>query len=164
MPVINKLRVGIRRSARPIEINLSCLKCCFWKVDGGCHYAGGIYFSPKKTEIPNPETSICDHFYINHRKLCEFIHSEIRNMGVLNDFEFPTVWKEPTSTLTSNPNLNNLENVPPDKHCVDCEYCGNVEDNPNHFYCTLYDMTMPSGNGCCTCFEEKNHEQEPSKK
>lgn len=43
----------------------------------------------------------------------------------------------------------------PDKNCVDCEYCGNVEDNPNHFYCTLYDMTMPSGDGCCTCFEEK---------
>lgn len=51
-----------------------------------------------------------------------------------------------------------------DKNCVDCEYCGNIEDNPNHFYCTLYDMTMPSGNGCCTCFEEKNHEQEPREK
>lgn len=41
------------------------------------------------------------------------------------------------------------------KNCVDCEYHENVEDNPNHFYCTLYDITMPSGNGCCTCFEEK---------
>lgn len=43
----------------------------------------------------------------------------------------------------------------PDKNCVDCEYHENIDDNPNHFYCTLYDAEMPSGGGCCTCFEEK---------